>query len=341
MRTRTPGGIRQQQGGGEAGFRPWLPGGGHTGGRGPQFWELAAPMMPAWGGHTVALGLMVAPSGTAGAGGSRRVGPDRRMDTGDPRGRVGTRHRSHAALVRERAEGGGGVPRQAELELVQEGTMDRTPQPIVADFVEPLGQHMLQKATDELMGGQGHGLPTLVLGVLVAEAHLPISDGEEAVVGQRDPVDIPAQVLQDLLRALHGRFTVDDPPFGPDRLGQGQVGAFLTHQIEKQPAKELREGMDGHQVGRAGGPPLGPVGGDPTGWHQTVHMWMIDEGPGPGVENAENADEPPDIMWVCGELDERLGRGAEQNVVQVFLVAADKLPQFLGQGQDDMKVGDW
>ena len=45
-------------------------------------------------------------------------------------------------------------------------------------------------------------------------------------------------------------------------------------------------------------------------------------------------------MWVCGERHERLGRGSEQNVVQVFLVAADKLPQFLGEGQDDMKVGD-
>jgi hypothetical protein len=232
------------------------------------------------------------------------------------------------------------MPRQAQLELVQEGTMDRTPQPIVADFVEPLGQHMLQKATDELMGGQGHGLPTLVLGVLVAEAHLPISDGEEAVVGQRDAVDIPAQVLQDLLRALRGRFTVDDPPFGPDHLGKGQVGAFLTHQIEKQPAKALREGMDGHQVGRAGGPPLGPVGGDPAGWHQTVHMWLIDACPGPGVEDAENANEPPDIMWVCSERDERVGRGSEQNVVQVVLVAADQLPQLLGQGQDNMNVGD-
>jgi hypothetical protein len=97
--------------------------------------------------------------------------------------------------------------------------------------------------------------------------------------------------------------------------------------------------MDRDQVGRAGGPPLGPVGGDPTGWHQTVHMWMIDEGPSPGVEDAEHADEPPDIMGVCGERDERLGRGAEQHVIQVFLVAADQLPQFLGQGQDDRKVG--
>jgi hypothetical protein len=219
--------------------------------------------------------------------------------------------------------------------------MDRTPQPIGADVVEPLGPHMLQQATNERLGGQGHGLPTLVLGVLVAAADLPIREGEEAVVGQRHPVDIAAQVVQDLLPAWRGRFTGDDPPFGPDHLGQGQVGTFPTSQIEKQPAQERREGLDGHQGGRAGGPPLGPVGGDPTGWHQTVHMWMIDEGPGPGVEDAENADEPPDIMWGCGERDERWGRGAEQNVVPVLLVAADKLPQFLGQGQDDMKGGDW
>ena len=57
------------------------------------------------------------------------------------------------------------------------------------------------------------------------------------------------------------------------------------------------------------------------------------------MEDAEHADEPPDIMGVCGERDERLGRGAEQNVVQVFLVAADQLPQFLGQGEDNMKIG--
>jgi hypothetical protein len=107
--------------------------------------------------------------------------------------------------------------------------MDGTPQPIVADFVKPLGQHMLEKAADELVGGQGHGPPALVLGVLVAEAHLVSVDGEQAVAGQRDPVDIPTQVLKDLLRALHGGFAVDDPPFGPDRRGYGQVGPFLTH----------------------------------------------------------------------------------------------------------------
>jgi hypothetical protein len=66
-------------------------------------------------------------------------------------------------------------------------------------------------------------------------------------------------------------------------------------------------------------------------------MWMIDQGPSPGVEDAE----PADIMGVFGERGERVGRGSEQHVIQVFLVAADQLPQFLGQGQDNMKIGNW
>jgi hypothetical protein len=94
--------------------------------------------------------------------------------------------------------------------------MDRAPQAIVADFVEPLGQYMLEKATDELVGRQGHGPPALVLGVLIAEAHLALLDREEAVIGQCDAVDIPAQIVQDLLSTLHRRFAIDDPALRPD-----------------------------------------------------------------------------------------------------------------------------
>jgi hypothetical protein len=59
------------------------------------------------------------------------------------------------------------------------------------------------------------------------------------------------------------------------------------------------------------------------------------------VEDAETPDEPPDIMGVCGELDARLSRGAEHPGVQVFVVAADQLPQCWGPGADDRNGGDW
>jgi hypothetical protein len=124
------------------------------------------------------------------------------------------------------------VPCQAELKVVQERTMDRTPQSIVADVVQALGQYMLEQAADELIGGQGHDPPALVLGVLVAEAHLAFCDREETMVGQGDAVDIPAQVVQDLLSTLHRRVAIDHPSLGPDRFGQRQVRACLTYQIE-------------------------------------------------------------------------------------------------------------
>jgi hypothetical protein len=61
---------------------------------------------------------------------------------------------------------------------------------------------MLQKASDEFVGRQGHGLPALILGILIAEAHVAALDRENTVIGQRNPVDISPQVLQDWLGAF-------------------------------------------------------------------------------------------------------------------------------------------
>jgi hypothetical protein len=88
--------------------------------------------------------------------------------------------------------------RQAELKLVQKRTVDRTPEPVVPDLVETLRQHVLEKAADELQCRQGHGLPAVMAGVLVAETDLAILDREHAAIGQGDSVDIPAQVAKHL-----------------------------------------------------------------------------------------------------------------------------------------------
>jgi hypothetical protein len=45
-------------------------------------------------------------------------------------------------------------------------------------------------------------------------------------------------------------------------------------------------------------------------------------------------------MRIGSAPDERLGCGAEQDVVQVPLMTPDDLPQLLGHGEDHVKVGD-
>jgi hypothetical protein len=84
------------------------------------------------------------------------------------------------------------MSRQPELQVVQKMTMDGTPQTIVPDCVESLGQHVRQETPDALVGGSCHHLPALVLGVLVAEAHLTVLGREDTAIGQGDPLDIPA-----------------------------------------------------------------------------------------------------------------------------------------------------
>jgi hypothetical protein len=68
-------------------------------------------------------------------------------ETGPERNTPGGRRRGVGFWGGGRAGGGTGQP---ELELVQEGTMDRAPKPVVADRVEALRPHVLQQAADEL-----------------------------------------------------------------------------------------------------------------------------------------------------------------------------------------------
>jgi hypothetical protein len=177
-------------------------------------------------------------------------------------------------------------------------------------------------------------------GVRIATADLAIVDGEHAGVGQGDAMDISAQVVEHFFSALHSRFTIDDPVGGPDRLGKVQIGALLVYEGTEPTAEHVSEGPDRHEVRLASRPPLLVVSRDPPGWHQTVHVWMVGEGPGPGVQHTQNPDQATHVMRVRGTRDERLSRRSEQAVVYVLLVLADELPQFRGQGEDDMTGGD-
>ena len=187
--------MRGRQGAGAAGLPAMVSGRRAHGWEGATVPGTGSPDTAGGGGHTVALWRLVAPAGPAGAGGSRRAGPDRQLDTGAPRGRAGTRHRSPAALVRARGVGGrlrtlpGRAGAGAGGDDGQDSTAHRRGR-CGTPAATPAGE-----TTDALLGRQGHGLPALVVGVLVAAADLAIRDREQTAIGQCDPVDIPAQVM--------------------------------------------------------------------------------------------------------------------------------------------------
>jgi hypothetical protein len=183
-------------------------------------------------------------------------------------------------------------------------------------------------------------VPPMGPGVRRAKADLAMVAGAHAGVGQGDAMDISAPVVEHFCRALHRRLTIDDPVGGPDRLGQGQIGAFLVSQGTEPTADHLREGPDRHEGRLASRPPRLVVNRDPTGWHPTVHVWMVGKGPGPGGQHTQHPAQATHVRRVRGTRDARLSRRSDQDVVEVLLVLADALPQLLGQGADDLTGGD-
>lgn len=71
---------------------------------------------------------------------------------------------------------------------------------------------MQEKAVDERMGWQSHGLDTIAL-VPVAEGKAPLTvvDIDKAVVGDGHAVGVAAEIVEYLLRACHGALGVDHP----------------------------------------------------------------------------------------------------------------------------------
>ena len=73
-------------------------------------------------------------------------------------------------------------------------------------------QNMKKEPSDKFICLQRHGLLTVIVGIISPEKrNIAIPIGEDAVIADRDPVGISAEVLKDAPGAIKGRFAIDDP----------------------------------------------------------------------------------------------------------------------------------
>ena len=66
---------------------------------------------------------------------------------------------------------------------------------------------------------------------------------------------------------------------------------------------------------------------------------MMSEVLRPGVQHSEHADASAEMARIGGDLQQRLGGCAKQQVVKQTLVAECEWCQLLGHGEDHMDVG--
>jgi hypothetical protein len=71
---------------------------------------------------------------------------------------------------------------------------------------------MKKEPSDELVSLERHGLLTVVVGIISPdERDIAALDVKDSVIADRDLVGISAEILQDPLWAIKGRFAIDDP----------------------------------------------------------------------------------------------------------------------------------
>src|SRR5262245_51076761 len=93
-------------------------------------------------------------------------------------------------------------------------------EPVVADAVEALGQHVYQEAPDELLRVKSHRLPavgTVDAIILPAERDAGVVSCNEAAVRDSDPMGVTGEIAQHLLGSCERRLAIDHPVDAPQR----------------------------------------------------------------------------------------------------------------------------
>lgn len=85
-------------------------------------------------------------------------------------------------------------------------------EPIVPDFHKAGWKYVHKEAPDELISGDGHGLPTVVIPVVAPfESDLSVLDVKDSIVRDGDAVGVSPEILNDAKGGVKRWLAVDDP----------------------------------------------------------------------------------------------------------------------------------
>ena len=103
-------------------------------------------------------------------------------------------------------------------------------------------------------------------------------------------------------------------------------------------AEDTAEHLDGKKEGAARGDPAGVVRSETAGGKHAVDMRMMLQTLIPGMEHAEEADLRAQMPWIAGDLQQGLGAGVKQQVVDQPFVLQCERGQFPRQREDDVDI---
>ena len=167
---------------------------------------------------------------------------------------------------------------------------------------------------------------------------LPAERATSLLVGDGDAMGVGAEIAQHMFRSSEGSLGVDDPVMAEQDPQPGCEGTWLSEwgevavELERASmesscesgdelaAEDTAEHADGQKEGVPGGDPAGVIRRETTGGQDAVDMRMKLQALIPAVEHAEEAYLGPKMPRIASDLQQGLGAGVKEQVVNQPLV---------------------
>src|SRR5215472_749477 len=181
-----------------------------------------------------------------------------------------------------------------------------------------------EPAQKELVRQSHHSLLAVTSVVLPAESDVGVGDVDKPMVGDRDPMRVASQIMQDMFGTAERRLGIDHPIF-PKQGAEKSVELLLLCQRKacakehefapaksalqaghKLSTKDAAQNLHGQKESRRRADPLFMILRQPAARHNTVDVWMPLQGLAPGVENAQEADLSTEMFGFSCDFQQRL-----------------------------------
>lgn len=198
----------------------------------------------------------------------------------------------------------------------------RTKEAVAADLLKAFGKDVLEKAGDKGVNGKSEAAGLVSAGTDVAKGDAPMLEGLDAVIGDRDAMDVAREVLGGVL-PIASFLEVDVPGFAEDcRIDLAQKTCPMEG-VADFGTENRGEGVSRHEEAAVSGlAPSAALVRQPAGGGEQVDVGMVGEVARPGVEHRQDTELGADPLWIVGEVLEGGCGFAQEQVVDGALVGA-------------------
>jgi hypothetical protein len=160
---------------------------------------------------------------------------------------------------------------------------------------------------------------------------------QQTAIANGNAMDIRCKIFESSL-TIANRFAMNNPLLCPD-LGRDVVKEFQFLQTAPEGSpKQFGQSPHRQEEPLARRQPNRPIRVQAAAWGKVVHMRMIDQVAGPGVQDTDQPDLSADITRIKRKFLSSLGRSLKEQRIESLLIRTDQITQLSRQSESQEEI---